>query len=511
MAVSNDLFILIKSLSKSEKRFFKLHSSFQKGDKYALKLFDAIDKQEVYDEEEILLKFKKDAFTKQFSAAKYYVFQLILKSLRTYNSGVSIESEIKELMDHTESLYKKHLNWMALKSLNRAKTIAYKYEKYTLLPEIFRWERMLNSIEGTGQHNSDKFFLEMEKVNLKLKNIAKSMYISDKMFLLSAIEGQTRTKDEQKKYDILLADPFLKSEKNAITNETLWRYYNSHIYYYRRKGNFLKANEYCQKAIKVLENMPSWSEGKKDDLFHWYISSMSNQVLAFEDLKNKKGALEVIQKLRAAANQDKLKSYTGYQLRVFTHTYIPELELHIESGHFEKGLSLVDPIKDGLKKFKNSVTPFNEFGFYITFTKLFIIARDYKNALLWITKSFELVHTRINLQPTLRLMNLVIHYELNNWEVLDYFATSSVHYMKKRNKVYQFELTVLNHLKKISSDKPVQLLKFFVSLKKELLIIIKDPYEKKALENFDFISWVDSKIEKKTFAEILKRKSQSVH
>jgi len=44
MKPSTELFDLIKSLSKSEKRFFKLSSSLQTGDKNYLKIFDAIDK-----------------------------------------------------------------------------------------------------------------------------------------------------------------------------------------------------------------------------------------------------------------------------------------------------------------------------------------------------------------------------------------------------------------------------------------------------------------------------------
>jgi len=51
MKPSNELFDLIKSLSKSEKRFFKLQSSLQSGDKNYVRLFDCIDRMEEYDEE----------------------------------------------------------------------------------------------------------------------------------------------------------------------------------------------------------------------------------------------------------------------------------------------------------------------------------------------------------------------------------------------------------------------------------------------------------------------------
>ncbi len=53
MKPSTELYDLIKSLTKSEKRFFKLHSALQSGPKNYLRIFEAIDKQKDYDEEAI--------------------------------------------------------------------------------------------------------------------------------------------------------------------------------------------------------------------------------------------------------------------------------------------------------------------------------------------------------------------------------------------------------------------------------------------------------------------------
>ena len=63
MKVTDDLFQLIKSLDQSEKRYFKIFSTMHIKDseenKYIM-LFDAIDKQSEYDEDEIRKKFKNE-------------------------------------------------------------------------------------------------------------------------------------------------------------------------------------------------------------------------------------------------------------------------------------------------------------------------------------------------------------------------------------------------------------------------------------------------------------------
>ncbi|MCB9336004.1 MAG: hypothetical protein H6586_07635, partial [Flavobacteriales bacterium] len=82
------LFELVHSLTKSEKRFVKLNAQMHSGDKVYLKLMDAILKQNEYNEDELLGLFKNEKFVKQFSVAKNYLINFILKQLRQYHSGL---------------------------------------------------------------------------------------------------------------------------------------------------------------------------------------------------------------------------------------------------------------------------------------------------------------------------------------------------------------------------------------------------------------------------------------
>ena len=109
MKPSNELFDLIKSLSKSEKRFFKLQSSLQSGDKNYVRLFDCIDRMEEYDEEQIKKLFKGEKFIKHLPSEKNHLYKLILKSLRSYYSDTSVSSMLKQEIKNIEILYNKAL------------------------------------------------------------------------------------------------------------------------------------------------------------------------------------------------------------------------------------------------------------------------------------------------------------------------------------------------------------------------------------------------------------------
>jgi D-tyrosyl-tRNA(Tyr) deacylase len=89
MKASDSLFRLIKSLSKNEKGYFKKMAEAlagSGGSNYLL-LFDAIDKQNEFDEAAIIKKYSKENFVKNLSVTKRNLTDLILKALRLYQSS----------------------------------------------------------------------------------------------------------------------------------------------------------------------------------------------------------------------------------------------------------------------------------------------------------------------------------------------------------------------------------------------------------------------------------------
>ena len=143
MKPSTELFQLIKSLTKSEKRYFKLSSTLQSGEKNYIKLFEAIENQFIYDEEAIKFLFKKETFIKHLPSEKNHLYNLILKSLRNFYTDNSADAILQELLRNIELLYNKALYKECIKNINKAKSIAYNYEKYYFLLDIINWEKRI--------------------------------------------------------------------------------------------------------------------------------------------------------------------------------------------------------------------------------------------------------------------------------------------------------------------------------------------------------------------------------
>lgn len=129
---------------------------------------------------------------------------------------------------------------------------------------------------------------------------------------------------------------------------------------------------------------------------------------------------------------------------------------------------------------------------------------DYRTSLRWVN---TIIASKTDLRSDLlcftRLLSLILHVELDNYMQLEYVFRSTHAYFIKRERLYQVEDCFLKCLKKIFQvdDKQEQEV-LYRSLKKELQELLNDPFEKRSLEYFDFMTWLDSKIERKPFAHI---------
>jgi len=102
---------------------------------------------------------------------------------------------------------------------------------------------------------------------------------------------------------------------------------------------------------------------------------------------------------------------------------------------------------------------------------------------------------------------MIVHYELNNFDYLEYLIKSTYYYFLKSGSMGKFERTIFRFLRKLTNVTEEKGLKnAFSELKEVLLNIKEEPSVKNALKYFDFISWLESKIEKRSFAELVKEK-----
>ncbi|MEY2904135.1 MAG: hypothetical protein RJA52_151, partial [Bacteroidota bacterium] len=114
----DQVFSLVKSLSKSEKRNFKLYVNRLQSDSEIkfVRLFELMDKMTQYDEKIIIQKIP--GVTKlQLPNLKRHLYGQILTSLRLIYINKNIDIQIREQLDFARILYGKGLYMQSLKML----------------------------------------------------------------------------------------------------------------------------------------------------------------------------------------------------------------------------------------------------------------------------------------------------------------------------------------------------------------------------------------------------------
>jgi hypothetical protein len=141
----DSLFALVKSLTKSEKRQFKLFVGRLgvNADSKFLSLFTLLDKSNSYTEKQILKS--TDIQKKQLANIKAHLYKQILISLKMNPVHQNIRSQIREQLDFASILYHKGLYKQSLKILDKAKELAVNHEEKNLAYEIVELEKVIES------------------------------------------------------------------------------------------------------------------------------------------------------------------------------------------------------------------------------------------------------------------------------------------------------------------------------------------------------------------------------
>jgi hypothetical protein len=132
----------IKTLGKSEKRFFKMSAATSEFDSAnALELFDVLDKESMSTE-----KLEK---SKLFSDAEIeLLYQLLLESLKNFYAESKISFQIKDDILNLRCLIDKAQYKQSRKMLSSLKRTLYDTEEFSCLLKTFDVEKKLTAFEG---------------------------------------------------------------------------------------------------------------------------------------------------------------------------------------------------------------------------------------------------------------------------------------------------------------------------------------------------------------------------
>ena len=502
----DNLFSLVKSLTKSEKRQFKLYVGRLgvNSDSKFLNLFNILDKSKVYNEALIL---KSGVVRKQQLAnVKAHLYKQILISLNLNPSHQNIRSQIREQLNFASILYHKGLYKQSLKILDKAKEVAISNEEKNLAFEIVELEKVIEAqyITRSIGSRADELITQAESLS-NLNAIASQLSnLSLQLYSIILKTGYVKNEAEALNIKAFFENRIPKFNiKDLGFREKLWLY-RTYLWYSFLMQDFLNCYKYASKWVAIFyqnKNMISLNP-----VFFLKGNNYLLESLFF--IGNKERFTEKLIAFETTVNQAGFKQNENVSTLVFLYTNFHNINKHFIDGSFNDGLELIPKIESELIPYEDKIDAHHKMIFYYKFASLHFGAGNNKACIHYLNKiiSNRTLSMREDLLCFSRVLNLVAHYEAGIDYHLDRLLRSTYKFLIKMNDLHEVQKEMIKFIRGLQDIYPHDLKNAFKDLHKRLKVYEDHPFERRAFLYLDIISWLESKIENKPVGQIIRDK-----
>ncbi len=485
---------LIQTLSKSEKRHFKLYTTQSKSkEKLYIQLFDLLDKSGVYDEKNILLKIP-NIKRAQLSNLKAHLYKQLLRALRDYHKTSYSEIKAREMFDFAKVLYAKGQYQASIAMLQKVKSIALKTQKSPLLYLAISFEKQIESQHVTGSMAKRAAELSSHSAEIvsKLEVADRLSNLALKMYGLYLRRGYAkRAKDVSYLNKFFLAE-LPSSQAEHLDFYPRLHYYQSHVWYYQMLQNFQQYHAYAKLWVELFDEFP---EMKVPETVT-YIKGFHNVLNSLFGL-GKLGAFEVALNDLAAfknANEATLSLNEQSQLNLFIYTH--QLNLIFLNTNYKSGLDILPELEQMLLSSKYPWDINRKLTFYYKIACVYFGAGRLGESIRYLNLITNAYYPKFkeDIQCFARILNLIAHYDLGNENLVSYQVRSVYRFLLKMKEMQQVQREIFNFIRRTPKMERRVIKSEFQELKQTLLVLRKDKLERRPFLYLDILSWLDSKI-----------------
>lgn len=441
---------IIKSMTMNEKRYFKVFCSrhILGSQNSYVTLFNILQKMKEFDEELFKKRLKENDYSPKFiSSDMNYLKKIILKSLNEFHAEKTLDIKIKNQLVSIEILFYKGLYEECLHLIGKVKRSKLVNENQYLILEIINWERKCIGYS--------KGLLKAIEVNNSLSNYYDKLHenktITDfyyKSYFYKNSVGKIPIEKIKEDFDVIFESELFKTQL-VFSNLHSEIFYNL-IYsnYYHVIQDREKELQYLEIVIGIFNKNDSYKEENPLD----YISVCSRVI----DLKRNAATEEFyfhLNQLKSFENIIDIQKSVAKE-RIFLFSNKAELEHLLAIKNHDNVTKITENILEALKENKYNIEPYYFISFYYLIAAVYCNKGDFSSGLKFVNKilnefSFE---DRPNTFIKTEFLNIVIHYELKNYDLVLKNITTLNRKYTKTFKLSYFEKLILNTIYKIAEN-----------------------------------------------------------
>jgi hypothetical protein len=503
---TDTLFLLIHSLEKSEKRHFKLYikRSSAKEDLKIIQLFDALDKLPEYDEKWLLKKLP--AITKpQLANLKTHLYKQLLASLRLLKTTDNTDLQLSEHLDYARLLYNKGLKLQSLKILEKAKEIAKANQKFNFLAQVISLEKKIETLHITRSslEKTEALAVEALEISGHIDRVTRLSNLALLLYRWYVKNGHARNEADEKDIRAFFRSS-LPKDLTAVSGfyENLYLY-QSYCWYAFIRQDFLMYYRYSQKWADLFTAHPSMIAVETGH----YIKGMHNLLNAHFDLRNFQKFEITLRQFESFAKTHTANQHDNFRTHTFIYINSAKINLHLMRGTFKEGLKLIPEIEGKIEEYSLFVDQHRIVVFNYKIATLYFGSGDYNRSIDYLQRIINShVDLRYDLQCYARLLHLMAHYELGNYDIMESLIKSVYRFMAKMKNLTVVEEEMFRFLRNSFKVSPRQLKPELEKFLNKIKHLEKNRFETRAFAYLDIISWVESKVYGKPMSTIIYEK-----
>lgn len=491
MKNKEDLYQLVKALSKSEKRYFTLDAqkAGRKDSKY-MELFQAINEQDEYDETSL-----RERFGANLPSDKSYLYEAILRSMRDYHSARSLSARIKERMLDAGFLYERGLLEQSERRLDEARQLARDLDDQLALLELNMQQRHLAISVRRHAYRDELMSLIAEK-NDHLSAIAMELTyidIADELFVEILKHFQLKNDDERAALRLRM-ERLAHLPPRPDRPKAYRRYLLCMAMYHQLLGEFDQVFHYYSQVVDWWDERPA---NKKED-FYQYIIDVSNLLHAYSVREEYQNIPSVLDRLEREEPESR-----HAQSLLFQKAAVYRLMYFINMGVSDGVDRFVSEMERGLDRYEIKIGTRN--ALIVNVSILLFVQGRFKACISWAQKIIrDKSGARADIRTGAWILQLMAVLGIGDVDQTESVLRSTARYLTKTgaDKQNSFEYTMLHFAKKLSQASPLEEKKLLMQWR-QYITELRAGGTGKVSMGLDELAlyWINSRLEKKPIIE----------
>lgn len=509
MNTSNDLLHLIVSMTKQEKRYFKLYAAFYNKDNgnHCLQLFEVIDKHRPNDDTELAEHVHGKPYGQRLAALKNQLLEQVLDCLTAFHSSRLASFKIRRMLTHADILYHKGLYNHCRKLLARTEKKALEIEYHEIMPAILSRKRslLLKELSTSFEEAIDALYTQNDVALAILTRINSYRKLMDSMQMLAARYGTRPTDSDRQALTALAQHPLMRDESLADTFDARLARLSTLGTHALLTNESHDATTYYRQAVQLWKNSPALIE-ERPLQYRRYLMNYLSCLLPTSDEEEFSSVIRDIRTVVPSFPEEHSEA-TGTIWNI-------ELLYYLNKGRLDKCTEVAAALEKHIARNAEEFSPTTYITLCHNCTIVYFLTGRYHKALEYINAILNerRIEIKRDLHNFARVISLITHYELRNVDILDNMLRSTKRFLQQREPVGDLEPVVLRALRDILSSADAHALhRVFTALYSQLAeqLHTTDGPEQPGLAELLF--WTESTLCKRPIAELFAERVASPH